>query len=26
VTAMKEKRAANFPALSSIKNFNEFGL
>jgi enoyl-CoA hydratase len=26
VTAMKEKRAAQFPALSSIKNFNEFGL
>ena len=26
VAAMKQKRAANFPSLSSIKNFNEFGL
>ena len=26
VTAMKEKRAAQFPDLSMIKNFNEFGI
>jgi enoyl-CoA hydratase len=26
VTAMKEKRAASFPGLGPLKNFNEFGL